>query len=105
MNWLATSSLEEIKCISTISANIHVCAIHFDVADIRRGDNIYGVLPVHIAAEICRRGGRYFHVTFNSFNIVDDTKSSFRNESCEILEYRIIQYTHNDLWSYDSETI
>lgn len=33
------------------------------VADVCLGDTVFGTLPVHLAAEICARGGRYFHIT------------------------------------------
>jgi CRISPR-associated protein Csx16 len=34
-------------------------------ADVRLGDVVFGTLPVHLAAEICARGGRYFHITMS----------------------------------------
>ncbi|MFZ4538544.1 CRISPR-associated protein Csx16 [Propionivibrio sp.] len=33
-----------------------------DPADVGLGDTVIGTLPVHLAAEICARGGRYFHI-------------------------------------------
>lgn len=33
-----------------------------DPALIQPGDRVLGTLPVHLAAEVCRRGGRYFHL-------------------------------------------
>jgi CRISPR-associated protein Csx16 len=36
---------------------------HLDPADIRAGDTVLGSLPVNLAAEVCGRGGRYFHLT------------------------------------------
>lgn len=36
---------------------------HLDPADIRAGDSVLGSLPVNLAAEVCGRGGRYFHLT------------------------------------------
>ena len=38
---------------------------HFDPETVQPGDIIIGTLPVHLAAEICRRGGRYFHLVLN----------------------------------------
>jgi putative CRISPR-associated protein (TIGR02620 family) len=32
-------------------------------AEVSLGDTVFGTLPVHLAAEICTRGGRYFHIT------------------------------------------
>ena len=38
---------------------------HLDTAMIKQGDKVLGTLPVSIAAEVCARGGRYFHLTVN----------------------------------------
>ena len=38
---------------------------HLDPASIQPGDTVIGTLPVHIAAEICARGGRYLHLSMN----------------------------------------
>lgn len=36
-----------------------------EARDVARGDQVIGTLPVHLVAEICARGGRYFHITMN----------------------------------------
>lgn len=38
---------------------------HLDPADIRPGDTVLGTLPVNLAAEVCARGGRYFHLSLD----------------------------------------
>ncbi|PJK03831.1 CRISPR-associated protein Csx16 [Lysobacteraceae bacterium NML71-0210] len=38
---------------------------HLDCALIQPGDTVMGTLPVHLAAEVCRRGGRYLHLQVN----------------------------------------
>lgn len=38
---------------------------HLDVGDIRPGDVVMGSLPVHLAAEVCELGARYFHLILN----------------------------------------
>ncbi|MDD5297615.1 MAG: CRISPR-associated protein Csx16 [Rhodocyclaceae bacterium] len=35
---------------------------HLDTADIQPGDVVVGTLPVNLAAEVCRQGGRYLHL-------------------------------------------
>ncbi len=35
---------------------------HLDTGDIEAGDVVIGTLPVNLAAEVCRRGGRYLHL-------------------------------------------
>jgi len=43
--------------------HIDVLAEHFDTAVVRPGDRVLGILPVNLAAEVCARGGRYFHLS------------------------------------------
>lgn len=38
---------------------------HLDPLTIQAGDTVIGTLPVHIAAQICARGGRYQHLTLD----------------------------------------
>lgn len=38
---------------------------HFDVKTIEKGDVVLGTLPIHLAAEIWDRQGRYFHLVLN----------------------------------------
>ncbi len=35
---------------------------HLNLASIREGDTVVGSLPVHLVAEICKRGARYLHL-------------------------------------------
>ena len=45
-------------------ANVQMVS-HLDTAAIRPGDVVIGTLPVHLAAEVCARGGRYWHLTMD----------------------------------------
>ena len=38
---------------------------HLDLAEIRSGDTVIGTLPVHLAAEVCRRGSHYLHLALD----------------------------------------
>jgi CRISPR-associated protein Csx16 len=38
---------------------------HLDPLDIQPGDRVLGTLPVNLAAEVCARGGRYFHLSLD----------------------------------------
>lgn len=38
---------------------------HLDPAEIGAGDTVIGTLPVHLAASICARGGRYVHLSID----------------------------------------
>ena len=38
---------------------------HLNVHDVQSGDRVYGTLPVELAAEVCRRGARFFALCVN----------------------------------------
>jgi len=38
---------------------------HLDPEIIRSGDVVIGSLPVNLAAEVCSRGGHYWHLSLN----------------------------------------
>lgn len=38
---------------------------HMDTSIIKDGDVVIGNLPVHLAADVCSRGGFYFHLTLD----------------------------------------
>lgn len=38
---------------------------HIDPAIIERSDTVIGSLPVNLAAKVCQRGGRYFHLSID----------------------------------------
>ncbi|MFO1385197.1 MAG: CRISPR-associated protein Csx16 [Chitinivorax sp.] len=44
---------------------IHVdrCVAHLDPALLAPGDTVIGTLPVHLAAEVCAKNGRYLHLS------------------------------------------
>lgn len=38
---------------------------HLDVAQVQPGDTVIGTLPIHLAARVCARGGRYLHLSLD----------------------------------------
>ena len=38
---------------------------HLDPGTVAPGDIVMGTLPVHLAAAVCARGGRYLHLTLD----------------------------------------
>ena len=38
---------------------------HLDPASIAPGDSVIGILPVHLAAQLCARGARYLHLSLD----------------------------------------
>ncbi len=45
--------------------NSVVVSAHFDTAVVNDGDKVIGTLPVHLAAEVCEKGGQYHHLILN----------------------------------------
>ena len=39
--------------------------IHLDLSQVKAGDTVIGTLPVHLAAEVCRLGARYLHLSLD----------------------------------------
>lgn len=40
----------------------HRAVTHIDPAEVAPGDDVYGLLPAHMAAAVCARGARYWHL-------------------------------------------
>lgn len=38
---------------------------HLDLERVQKGDTVIGVLPVHLAAEVCHKGARYLHLSLD----------------------------------------
>lgn len=38
---------------------------HLDPALVQAGDEVYGTLPLHLAAAVCARGARFFHLSID----------------------------------------
>ncbi len=38
---------------------------HLDTGQIRPGDRVLGTLPANLAAEVCARGGAYYHLSLH----------------------------------------
>lgn len=38
---------------------------HLDIDAVEPGDTVIGILPVHLAAEVCARGARFFNLSLD----------------------------------------
>lgn len=41
------------------------CVAHLEAEKVSPGDTVIGTLPVHLAAEVCARGGRYLNLSLD----------------------------------------
>lgn len=54
VDWIAAQGLRVDRMVS-----------HLDPTELEPGDTVIGSLPVHLAATVCARGGRYLHLTLD----------------------------------------
>ena len=38
---------------------------HLDIDEVKPGDTVIGILPVHLAAEVCARGARFYNLSLD----------------------------------------
>lgn len=38
---------------------------HLDIAQIQAGDKVIGILPIHLAAQVCAKGASFYFLTVN----------------------------------------
>lgn len=65
---------------------------HLDPSRLLPGDRVIGTLPVHLAAEVCRRGGRYWHLVLDlprELRGVELGRAQMEALSPALVEYRI----------------
>ena len=55
MEWARRQSLDVDRFVS-----------HLDAAQVQPHDSVIGNLPVHLAAQVCSRGARYWHLSIDA---------------------------------------
>ena len=63
---------------------------HFDPKCVESGDIVIGTLPIHLAAEVCGRGGKYFHLILDLTS--DDRGKELSADRMEELGARVVEY-------------
>ena len=63
--WFVSRHAGAVEWLGRRGLRVDRLVPHLDVADIHPGDRVVGALPAHLAAEVCRRGGRYFHLVLD----------------------------------------
>ena len=66
---------------------------HLDPSAIRPGDWVVGTLPVNLAAAVCERGGRYFHLSLTlprESRGRELTPERMRTYGARLQEYRVL---------------
>lgn len=98
-NWLVTRHSGAHEWF--LQQNIHIdnYVAHLETSEIKSGDRVYGILPIHLAEIICKRGGRYIHISLNvspelrgkELNVKDMQQCQARLE-----EYRVIRFPQEE---------
>lgn len=63
--WFVTRHPGAIDWLKSQGLSCDHCVEHLDMAAIRTGDIIIGLLPAHLAADICDRGAIYLHLSLD----------------------------------------
>ena len=74
---------------------------HLDAGAIGPQDVIIGTLPVHLAAEVCRRGGRYLHLTLElppELRGIELSAEQMRQCKARLAEYHIEESKRTPHW-------
>lgn len=63
---------------------------HFDTSTVVDGDVVIGTLPIHLAAEVCAKNARYFHLILDL--AASDRGQEISADRMEALGARIAEY-------------
>jgi CRISPR-associated protein Csx16 len=67
---------------------------HLDIAEVKAGDCVIGTLPVHLAAEVCALGARYFHRALETppeWRGRELSAEDLRRFGARTVEYRVVE--------------
>ena len=71
---------------------------HLDVGCVAEGDVVIGTLPIHLAARVCARGGRYLHLSLElppDWRGRELSAADLRRFGARLEEYRVIPIVAN----------
>lgn len=63
MNWFISRHAGAKQWAAEQGLEVDHFISHLDIAQIGEGDKVIGTLPVQIAASVCEKGARYFHLS------------------------------------------
>lgn len=86
--WLEQQGLPNARVVS-----------HLDPETVQQGDCVVGTLPVHLAAEVCTRGGRYLHLALDlraEQRGRELTREDMEACGARLVEYRVLPFDTQD---------
>ncbi|MDS4029342.1 MAG: CRISPR-associated protein Csx16 [Candidatus Contendobacter sp.] len=66
---------------------------HLDPETVQPGDVVIGTLPIHLAARVCQRGGRYLHLSLElppEWRGRELAAADLRRFGARLEEYRVL---------------
>ncbi len=74
--------------------NIHIDHFvrHLDITDIQANDIVIGTLPIHLGAEVCAKGAKFYFLSVNVTEQQRGTELSAQTlieQGCELVPYFI----------------
>jgi len=99
--WFVSRHPGAIEWVKRRALAIDRFAAHLDLAEVRPGDQVFGTLPVEMAAEVCRLGARFFYLRLSvsaGQRGVDLTADDLEALQADFQEYQVIKVGgQNDL--------
>ena len=80
---------------------------HLDPEAIQPGDCVVGTLPINLAAAVCERGGRYFHLSLHlsrQSRGQELTPERMRTHGARLEEYRVVRVQCGGITTTQRET-
>lgn len=62
-HWFISRHPGACEWMAALSITIDHVVAHLVPLDVGSGDVVYGSLPINLAAQVCERGARYFHLS------------------------------------------
>ncbi|MFT0213939.1 CRISPR-associated protein Csx16 [Pseudomonas sp. F1_0610] len=61
--WFVSRHPGALEWLATQQVIVDEVVPHLNVADVAKGDYVYGTLPINLVAEICAKGAFYLHLS------------------------------------------
>ena len=98
-SWFVSRHPGAVEWVKRLELAVDRFVPHLDPAEVRPGDRVYGTLPVELAAEVCRRGGRFFALRLSlsaGQRGVDLTADDLETLGADFQEYRVLKVESQD---------
>ena len=98
ITWFVSRHAGAIEWARRAELGIDLWVEHLDLAQVHANDTVIGTLPVNLAAEVCERGARYFHLALKvpaEWRGRELSNEDLQTLAAHIVPYRIQPITHD----------